>query len=116
MRGEQFVANFGHFLAIAKLGEVVAGHAPPCLERVVVGGDGLLERRIGFQGDLDGGLGVRWPGERRGSRGAQAWNRVLAATPNLAKSLCLACTSASGMPPMRWACTSSGSGSGVLST
>ena len=56
--GEQLVADLGHLLAVAELGKVVAGHGPPGLQRVVVSGERLLERGIGFQRGLDGGLGV----------------------------------------------------------
>src|SRR5262249_9160924 len=54
---EQLVANGRHFLTVAKLSEILASHAPPCLQHIAMSGEGLLQRSFGLHGGLDGGLG-----------------------------------------------------------
>ena len=114
------MADLGHLLSavsgILELGEVVPGNGPPGLKGVAVPGKGAKQGRIGFERGLDGGLGV--DGLAKGEVGGTLWalKSESGSTPNVAKSSARAATSASGIPPMRCAWTSSGSGSGVLST
>jgi len=83
-RGDEFVANFGHLLAVTKLGKVVLGHAPPV-------GEHLAWAAMAREGpdrppawiDCCPGSNGRNEGQITGRSG---WKREADWTPNLAKS------------------------------
>lgn len=50
------MADFRHFLALSELGEVIAGHAPPSFQSVMMRGQRILQSGVCFQGVLDSSL------------------------------------------------------------